>query len=88
MCTWGRDLSVSPRPCSDLSDVTLAGEYINSILTNNVKRAIQGKVTMHVTQNGGQKSNLFVIKSTNTVEVFLNRIFVKCSRTLVSTLET
>ena len=42
--------------CVDLTDVTLADEDTNSILTDNVNRAIQGNVTMQVTQPGGQIS--------------------------------
>ena len=55
-------------PCVDLTDVTLADEDTNSILTdnanraiqgnvamtNNANRAIQGKVAMQVTQPCGQ----------------------------------
>ena len=39
--------------CADLTDVTLADEDTNSILTDNANRAIQGNVTMHVMQPGG-----------------------------------
>ena len=35
--------------CVDLTDVTLADEDTNSILTDNANRAIQGNVAMHVT---------------------------------------
>ena len=45
---------VRPTPCVDLSDVTLADEDTNSILTDNAFRAIQGNVAMQVTQPGGQ----------------------------------
>ena len=45
---------VTPRPCVDLTDVTLADEDTNSILTDNANRAIQGDVAMQVTQPGGQ----------------------------------
>ena len=41
---------LTPRPCVDLTDVTLADEDTNSILTDNVNRAIQGNVAMQVTQ--------------------------------------
>ena len=34
--------------CADLTDVTLADEDINSILTDNVNRAIQGNEAMQV----------------------------------------
>ena len=37
---------VRPRPCADLTDVTLADEDTNSILTDNANRAIQGNVAM------------------------------------------
>ena len=43
--------SVSRRPYVDL---TLADEDTNSILTDNAKRAIQGKLATQVTQPGGQ----------------------------------
>ena len=33
-------------PCVDLTDVTLADEDTNSILTDNANRAIQGNVAM------------------------------------------
>ena len=41
---------VSPTtiPCWDLTDVTLADEDTNSILTDNAKRAIQGNEAMQV----------------------------------------
>ena len=45
---------VTPRGCVDLTDVTLADEDTNSILTDNANRAIQGNVAMQVTQSGGQ----------------------------------
>ena len=41
-------------PCAYLTDVTLADEDTNSILTDTANRAIQGNVAMHVTQPGGQ----------------------------------
>ena len=34
--------------CVDLTDVTLADEDTNSILTDNVNRAIEGNVAMQV----------------------------------------
>ena len=46
--------SVTETPCVDLTDVTLADEDTNSILTDNVNRAIQGNVAMQITQSGGQ----------------------------------
>ena len=44
-CPWGPIYgsacpSVRPRPCVDLTDVTLADEDTNSILTDNANRAI------------------------------------------------
>ena len=43
--------------CANLTDVTVADEDANSILTDNAKRAIQGNVAMHVTLPGGQLWN-------------------------------
>ena len=42
------------RGFADLTDVTLADEDTNSILTDNANRAIHGNVAMQVTQPGGQ----------------------------------
>ena len=42
---------VRPRRCADLTDVTLADEDTNSILTDNANGAIEGNVK--VTQPGG-----------------------------------
>ena len=39
---------VSKTPCADLTDVTLANEDTNSMLTDNAKRAIQGNEAMQV----------------------------------------
>ena len=44
----------SEPPFADLTDVTLADEDTNSILTDNANRAIQGNVT----QPGGQICNI------------------------------
>ena len=49
--------SLTERPFVDLTDVTLADEDTNSILTDNANRAIQGNVAMQVTQSGGQLWN-------------------------------
>ena len=53
---WRSDLwvrvSVTNRPFADLTDVTLADEDTNQILTDNANRAIQGNVAMQVTQPG------------------------------------
>ena len=46
-------LSQTERPCADKTDVTLADEDTNSILTDNANRAFQGNVAMQVTQPGG-----------------------------------
>ena len=43
--------------CADLTDVTLADEDTNSILTDNANRALQGNVATQVTQPGGQLWN-------------------------------
>ena len=48
---------MSTRRCVDLTDVTLADEDTNSILTDDANRAIQGNVAMQVTQLGGQQCN-------------------------------
>ena len=45
---------VTPRPCADLTDVTLADEDGNSIPTGNVNRAISGNVAMQVAPPSGQ----------------------------------
>ena len=49
VCTKLTDL------CADLTDVTLADEDTNSILTDNAKRAIQGNEAMQVMQTGDQE---------------------------------
>ena len=46
--------SLSNRAFVDLTDVTLADEDTNLILTDNANRAIQGNVVTQVTQPGGQ----------------------------------
>ena len=51
--SWVR-LSVTTSCCADLTDVTLADEDTNSILTDNAKRAIQGNEAMQVMQTGDQ----------------------------------
>ena len=52
----GPDLSqsVHPRPCADLTDVTLADEDSNSTRADYVNRAILGNVAMQVAPPGGQ----------------------------------
>ena len=48
-CVWVSETEwVSTTTCADLTDVTLAGEDTNSILTDNANRAIQGNVAMQV----------------------------------------
>ena len=37
-------LKLTPRPFADITDVTLADEDTNSILTDNANRAFQGNV--------------------------------------------
>ena len=44
---------MSEIPFANLTDVTLADEDTNSILTHNANRAIQGNVAMQVMQAGG-----------------------------------
>ena len=44
--------SQTDTPFADLTDVTLADEDTNLILTDNANRAIQGIVAMQVTQPG------------------------------------
>ena len=51
-------LKLSPRCFADLTDVTLAGEDTNSILTDNANWIIQSNMVMKVTQPGGQLWNL------------------------------
>ena len=61
-CPWGPiyrsgSLSLTEPLCADLTDVTLADEDTNSILTDIANRAFQGNVAMQVTQPGGQLWN-------------------------------
>ena len=46
--------SLTDTPFADLTDVTLADEDTNSILTDNANRAIQGNVAMQIIQSGCQ----------------------------------
>ena len=48
---------MSTTPCVELTDMTLADEDTNSILTDNANRATHANVAMHVTQSGGQLWN-------------------------------
>ena len=50
-------VSLTERRSADLTDVTLADEDTNSILTDNANRAIQGNVAMQVMLPGGQLWN-------------------------------
>ena len=50
-------VQLSKRGLWELTDVTLADEGTNSILTDITNRAIQGNVAMQVTQPGGQVCN-------------------------------
>ena len=47
-------LSTHPRPCADLTDVTLADDDSNSTPADDVNRAILGNVAMQVAPPGGQ----------------------------------
>ena len=49
--------SLTETPFADLTDVTLADEDTNSMLTDNANRAILGNVAMQVTQPGGKIYN-------------------------------
>ena len=60
--TWGpiygsECLKLTEGGCADLTDVTLADEDTNSILTDNANRVIQGNVAMQITQSGCQLWN-------------------------------
>ena len=50
-------MSVTKRGCVDLTDVTLADDDTNPILTDNANKVIQGNVAIHVTLPGGQICN-------------------------------
>ena len=45
---------LTERPCADLTDVTLADEDTNPILTDNANRTFHGNEAMQVTQPGCQ----------------------------------
>ena len=53
---WVR-MSLRPRHCVDFTDVTLADEDTNSILTGNANQAFQCNVAMKVTEAGGKICN-------------------------------
>ena len=53
MDLWVR-VSLTHRGFVDFTELTLAEEDTNSILTDNANRAIQGNVEMQLTQSGGQ----------------------------------
>ena len=62
-CPWGpiygsACLSLTPRPFANLTDVTLADEDTNSILTDNANHAFQRNVATQVTEAGGKICNL------------------------------
>ena len=72
---WVR-MSVTTRPCWDLTDVTLADEDNNS--TDEAKRAIIGNVAMQVTQPGGQlckKKALIYLETYSSLPIW---IIFKC----------
>ena len=46
--------AIGPRFWGDLTDVTLADEDTNPILTDNAHRTFQGNLATRVTQPGGQ----------------------------------
>ena len=46
--------SLTETPFADLTDVTLADEDTNPILTDNANRTFQGNLATRVTQPGGQ----------------------------------
>merc|ERR1711978_481963 len=50
-------VSQTKATCANLTDVTLADEDTDSILTDNANRAIHGNVAMYVTLPGGQLWN-------------------------------
>ena len=47
-------LRLTKRPFADLTDVTLADEDTNPILTDNANRTFQDNLATRVTQPGGQ----------------------------------
>ena len=63
----------------NLTDVTLADEDTNSILTDNANRAIQGNVT----QPGGQMCNIlvakFVINASDAIWIYKKHIGTGCN---------
>ena len=52
-CLWVR-VSETDTPFADLTDVTLADDDSNSILTDDVNKAILGNVAMQEAPSGGQ----------------------------------
>ena len=61
--TWGpiygsECLKLTEGGLWNFTELTLADEVTNSILTDNANRAIQGNVTMHVRQPGSQNCNI------------------------------
>ena len=53
-CNLFKKPRLHPRPCADLTDVTLADEDSNSTPADYVNRAILGNVAMQVAPPGGQ----------------------------------
>ena len=74
-CPWS-DLwirvSITKRPFADLTDVTLADEDTNPILTDKANGAFQGNLATRVTQPGGQILNQAMH------DQILNRFVTKC----------
>ena len=62
--------------------MSLADEDTNSILTDNVNRAIQGNVAMHVTQPGGKQCNGATCFSCKIGHQIAPLVLVTCMATL------
>ena len=50
-------MSLTERRCAEITDVTLADDDTNLILTDSANRTIQGNVAMQVMQTGGPICN-------------------------------
>ena len=59
-------LDVTHSPCSDLTDVTLADEDTNSILTDDAKMGIMGDVAMHVAPTRGKFFDYYAFSSNSS----------------------
>ena len=57
LTSWVSETPFANLTWLDLTDVTLADEDTNSILTYNANRAIQGNVAMQIIQSGWQLEN-------------------------------